>query len=81
VKRQMVAEVMTTHRLSQRRAGGLIGITRRALRRAPGEDRHRRLRQRWRELAEERRRWGCPMLYLRLRREGWQANHKRLERL
>jgi putative transposase len=77
----MVAEVMTTHRLSQRRAGGLIGITRRALRRAPGEDRHRRLRQRLRELAEERRRWGYPLLYLLLRREGWQANHKRVERL
>ncbi len=68
---------MTTHRLSQRRACGLIGITRRAFLRAPGEDRNRLLRQRLRELAEERRRWGCPMLYLMLRREGWQANHKR----
>jgi putative transposase len=77
----MVAEVMTTHRLSQRRACGLIGITRRAFRRAPGEDRNRLLRQRLRELAEERRRWGCPMLYLMLRREGWHANHKRIERL
>ena len=35
VKRQMVAEVMTTHDLSQRRACGLIGITRRRLQRAP----------------------------------------------
>jgi putative transposase len=57
VKRQMVAEVMTTHELSQRRACGLIGITRRGLKRAPAEDRNRRLRQRLRELAEERRRW------------------------
>ena len=77
----MVAEVMTTHRLSQRRACGLIGITRRTFRRAPGEDRIRLLRQRLRELAEERRRWGCPMLYEMLRREGWRANHKRIERL
>src|SRR6202051_4181121 len=45
------------------------------------EDRNRRLRQRLRELAEERRRWGCPLLYLMLRREGWRANHKRIERL
>jgi len=36
---------------------------------------------RLRELAEERRRWGCPLLYMMLRREGWQANHKRVERL
>jgi putative transposase len=81
VKRQLVAEVMTTHELSQRRACGLIGITRRGLKRAPGEDRNRGLRQRLRELAEERRRWGCPLLYLMLRREGWRANHKRVERL
>src|SRR5690242_13855676 len=77
----MVTEVMTTHGLSQRRACGLVGITRRAFRRAPGEAHNRLLRQRLRELAEERRRWGCPLLYLMLRREGWQANHKRVERL
>lgn len=74
----MVAEVMAVHSLSQRRACGLIGITRRGFRRIPTEDRNRELRQR--ALAEERRRWGCPMLYLVLRREGWQINHKRVER-
>ena len=67
--------------LSQRRACGLIGITRRGFQRAPAEDRNHQLRQRLRELAEQRRRWGCPMLYLILRREGWRANHKRVERL
>jgi hypothetical protein len=77
VKRAMVAEVTTTHALSQRRACGLIGIARRGLKRAPVEDRNRGLRQRLRELAQTRRRWGCPLLYLMLRREGWRANHKR----
>ena len=81
MKRAMVAEVMTTHALSQRRACELIGITRRGLQRAPAPDRNLPLRQRLRELAEQRRRWGCPMLYLMLRREGWRANHKRVERL
>jgi putative transposase len=81
VKRQMVADVMTTHELSQRRACGLIGITRRGFQRKPAEDRNRELRQRLRELAEQRRRWGCPKLYIILRREGWRANHKRIERL
>ena len=76
----MVMEVMTKHALSQRRACGLIGITRRGFLRAPAEDRNHQLRQRLRELAEERRRWGCPMLYLMLRREGWRANHKQVER-
>ena len=81
MKRQMVAEVMSAHQLSQRRACGLIGITRRGFQRAPVEDRNHRLRHRLRELAEERRRWGCPLLYLMLRREGWRAYHKRVERL
>jgi putative transposase len=52
-----------------------------SIRYAPAEDRNLGLRQRLRELAEQRRRWGCPMLYLLLRREGWRANHKRVERL
>ena len=76
-----MVEVINTHDLSQRRACGLIGITRRGLKRAPVEDRNRGLRQRLRELAAARRRWGCPLLYLMLRREGWRANHKRVERL
>src|SRR5208282_1507835 len=49
----MVADVMTTHELSQRRACGLIGITRRGFQRTPAEDRNRALRQRLRELAEQ----------------------------
>jgi putative transposase len=77
----MVAEVIATHGLSQRRACGLIEITRRSFRRAPRPDRNAELRQRLRALAEQRRRWGCPMLYQVLRREGWWVNHKRVERL
>jgi len=59
----MVAQVIATHGLSQRRACGLIEITRRSFRRPPRSDRNQELRQRLRALAEERRRWGCPMLY------------------
>jgi len=77
----MVAEVITTHGLSQRRACGLCEITRRTFRRPPASDRNRELRERLKALAEERRRWGCPMLYRIIRREGWRVNHKRVERL
>ncbi len=77
----MVVEVIATHGLSQRRACGLIGITRRTFRRAPGPDRNLKLRERLKQLAEERRRWGCPMLYRIIRREGWRVNHKRIERM
>jgi putative transposase len=77
----MVVEVISTHGLSQRRACGLIEITRRAFRRAPGPDRNLKLRERLKQLAEERRRWGCPMQYRIIRREGGRVNHKRIERL
>jgi putative transposase len=39
------------------------------------------LRTRIREIAESQRRDGCPRIYVRLRREGWQVNHKKVERL
>ena len=69
------------HELSQRRACGLIGITRRAYRFKAKAERNLKLRKRLRELAEEKRRWGCPLLYQSLKREGFKVNHKRVERL
>ena len=33
------------------------------------------------ELAETKRRYGCPRIYVRLRREGWRVNHKKAERI
>jgi putative transposase len=81
VKRKMVAQVIAMNGLSQRRTRGLIEITPRSIRRAPGPDRNQELRERLRALAEDRRRWGCPMLYQLIRREGWRVNHKRVERL
>ena len=39
------------------------------------------LRTRIREIAETKRRYGCPRIYVRLRREGWPVNHKKVERL
>lgn len=77
----MVADMIATHGLSERRACGLVEITRRSYRRPPSLDRNAELRKRLRALAEERRRWGCPRLYRMLRREGFTANHKRVERI
>ena len=39
------------------------------------------LRQRIRAIAEEKRYFGCPRVYLRLRREGRQVNYKKVERI
>jgi putative transposase len=55
--------------------------TTRVCRHVAVEDRNRELRQRLRTLAEERRRWGCTMLYRVIRRQGFAVNHKRVERL
>lgn len=34
-----------------------------------------------RDIAETKRRYGCPRVYIRLRREGWTVNHKKVERI
>lgn len=47
----------------------------------PRRDPQPTLRARLRELAEAKRRYGCPRLIVLLRREGWHVNHKRVERL
>ncbi|MDP2381606.1 MAG: IS3 family transposase [Nitrospirota bacterium] len=38
------------------------------------------LRMRIREIAERKRRWGCPRIHVRLRRESWSVNHKKVSR-
>ena len=44
-------------------------------------DRDERLRERMRELAHQRRRFGCPRIHLLLQVEGLVVNHKRRERM
>ena len=44
-------------------------------------ERNAELRKRLKELASKRNRWGCPLLLKTLRRESWNVNHKRVERL
>jgi len=67
--------------LSQRRASSLIGLSRNTLRYEAKEDKDGALRERLRELAEERRRFGCRRLHILLKREGLVINHKRTERV
>ena len=66
--------------VSERRAGGLIGIYRRTYRYVSRPE-DPRLRVRLRELAAERRRFGYRRLTVLLVREGWKANHKHVYRL
>ncbi|MCW5559825.1 MAG: transposase [Verrucomicrobiae bacterium] len=39
------------------------------------------LRTRIREIAETKRRYGCPRIYVHLWREGWRVNHKKVGRI
>lgn len=39
------------------------------------------LRQKIRQIAEEKRYFGCPRVYVRLRRQGWTMNYKKVERI
>ncbi len=70
--------------LSERRACELAGTTRSSYRypvRLGSRRREAELRERLRELASERRRFGYRRLKVLLQREGWQVNHKRVYRL
>ena len=67
--------------LSERRACGLVGMSRTTARSCGrGRDDHV-LRQRLRELAAERRRFGYRRLHVLLTREGWLVNHKCVYRI
>ena len=77
----MVARVIEQHGLSQRRACRLVGIDHSTLRYRSRRADDSRLRQRLRELAHQRRRFGYRRLGWLLAREGHSMNHKKLYRL
>jgi putative transposase len=67
--------------LSERRACSLIGLDRSTHRYQRRADRNGELRQRLRELAEQRRRFGYRRLHVLLCRDGYAVNKKRIQRL
>ena len=66
---------------AQRRACSFVGLDRKTFRYAPKRPDDAAIRQRLRDLASERRRFGYRRLHLLLRREGREMNHKKLYRL
>jgi len=67
--------------LSIRRSCRLVGVCRTTYAYRPRDKGDGLLRVRLRELAEQRRRFGCPRLHVMLRRESLVINHKRTERI
>ena len=67
--------------LSERRVCRLLALDRNTLRYCSRRQDDPALCTRIREIAERKRRYGCPRIYVRLRREGWPVNHKKVERI
>jgi transposase InsO family protein len=80
-KRDAVAHAREHHGLSERRACNLVGVSRRVIRYRSSRPDDGPLRQRLRELAAERRRFGYRRLGYLLAREGMTPNHKKLLRV
>jgi len=80
-KREAVAHAREHHGVSERRACALVGVSRRVIRYEPTRPDDGALRQRLRELAAERRRFGYRRLGYLLAREGIAPNHKKLLRI
>jgi putative transposase len=66
---------------SIRKACLLVGLPRASYDYKPVVKNDNDLRERIRELAHQRKRFGCPRIHLLLRREGLVINHKRTERI
>jgi putative transposase len=81
VKRLAVSHVRERLGLSERRACWLVNISASVYRYEPKPGNDDTLRQRLRELAEQRKRFGSPRLHTLLKRERLVINHKRTERL
>ena len=81
MRRQAVVVMRSEAAVSERRACGLMGMHRATCRYQRRRCEDPRLRERLRELAAERRRFGYRRLTKMLVREGWKVNHKRVYRL
>jgi len=81
-RREAVGEMRAAHpELSERRACGLAGLSRSSYRYQCRETEESGIRERLRELAAKRRRYGYRRLAVLLKRAGETVNHKRVYRL
>lgn len=78
----MALYMIERHGLSQRRACGLVTVSRTVMHYKPlTSELNIRIQQRLKELAEKHRRYGHIRLHVLIRREGLMVNHKRTERI
>lgn len=80
-RREAARYLQQSYRVSERRAGQVLSLSNSSLRYRSRRSSEEELRQRLRELAHDRPRYGYQRLWVLLRREGWPVNHKRVYRL
>ncbi len=80
-RRSVIVSLREDHRFSERQACIIVGLCRSSYRYEAKPKNDTVIRDRLRELAEQRHRFGAPRLHILLRREGCLINHKRTERL
>lgn len=79
--RSVIVSLRENHQFSERQACIIVGLCRSSYRYEAKPKNDTVIRDRLRELAEQRHRFGAPRLHILLRREGYLINHKRTERL
>ena len=67
--------------LTERQACRLVTLWRSSFRYRSRRPDDVELRQKMREIAEKRRRFGSPRIAVMLKRAGWKVNHKKVERI
>jgi len=80
-RRQVVTHLLAAYPVSTRHACRLVGLARSRWQYRSRRPPRTELRERLRELATERPRWGYKRLHVLLRREGYRVNHKLVYRL
>ena len=80
-RRELVKHLQVVWGVSMRRACAIVGGSRSSLYYRHKRDTQAVLRQRIREIAETRVRWGYRRIHVLLKREGWRINAKRVHRL
>jgi len=80
-RRNVIVSLREDHQFSERQACIIAGLCRSSYRYEAQPKNDTEIRDRLRELAEQRHRFGAPRLHILLRREGYLINHKRTERL
>jgi putative transposase len=80
-RRQLASMLLAAYRVSERRACATVFLQRTGYRYVGRPRDDRAVRQRLKEIAETRVRYGFPRIHILLRREGWRDNHKRTYRI